>query len=323
MYQLKDFSKVKIVVIGDVMVDKYLWGDVTRVSPEAPVPVVRLQKTSLVAGGAANVAANAAALGATVYLIGVVGDDVEGANLAKILEDSKVSAGHLIKAGQRPTTVKTRIIAHNQQIARIDLETHDRINRVEEKAVWEMFCEIAPEAGILVISDYAKGVLSDALLADLINYAKERGITVVVDPKGRDYRKYRGATVITPNKFELAEVGGCRADSVEELSRAAQKLVSDLGLEALVITRGEQGMTLIEADQKTFNLAAVGRKVFDVTGAGDTFISTLAVALGAGENYRTAAAIANIAAGLAVETFGTTTISFKYLKENLDNQDEL
>ena len=318
MYKLKNFSRVKVLVIGDVMIDKYLWGDVTRVSPEAPVPVVRLQKTSLIAGGAANVAANVAGLGGVPYLVSVAGNDAEGLHLAEILENSNVSPQQIIFADGRQTTVKTRIIAHNQQIARLDQETLDEIDKNAERAVWEKFCGIADEADIFVVSDYGKGVLSESLLSNLINYAKKRGKIIMVDPKGLNYGKYRGATVITPNKFEMAAVCGCHPASVRELSHAGRKLLSELDLKAVVVTRGEEGLTLIEPQTEPLTLAAVGRKVFDVTGAGDTFIAALAVAVGAGENLRRAAEIANIAAGLSVEVFGTTVIYYDELKKHIE-----
>lgn len=318
MYKLSNFSNVKILIVGDVMIDKYLWGEVTRISPEAPVPVVRLEKTSLIAGGAANVAANIAGLGATPYLIGVVGDDSEGASFAEILTSANISADYLICQKNRGTTVKTRIIAHRQQLARLDQETTEELSENGETAIWQKFCELAGKMDGIIISDYGKGVLTSSLTRRLIRYAKDRGKTVMVDPKGRSYQKYAEATLITPNKFEMAEVGGCADTGIEELSRAGQKILAELKLEAVVITRGEEGMTLIEKNQKPLTLSAAGRKIFDVTGAGDTFIAALAVAVGAGEDYRTACEIANTAAGLAVEEIGTTRIMFNALKEELE-----
>ncbi|MGI8467818.1 MAG: D-glycero-beta-D-manno-heptose-7-phosphate kinase [Pyrinomonadaceae bacterium] len=318
MYNLDNFSKVRVLVIGDVMIDKYLWGDVTRISPEAPVPVVRLKETSFIAGGAANVAANVAGLGATARLIGVVGDDVEGEIFTGILEKSGVSARHVVKSATRQTTVKTRIIAHNQQIARLDQETVEELNGQEEHFVRENFRAAAAEADILVVSDYGKGVLNQSLLASLITYAKEKGKTILIDPKGLDYSKYRGATIITPNKFEMAEVCGCGTTNTAEISRSGRKMLEDLELKAVIVTRGEEGITLIEKGRKPLTLKAVSRKVYDVTGAGDTFISALAVAVGAGENFRAASEIANAAAGLAVEDVGTTVIRINKLSRRLE-----
>lgn len=322
MYKLKNFSKVKILVIGDVMIDKYLWGEVTRISPEAPVPVVNLKKTGYIAGGAANVAANVAGLGAAAYLIGVVGNDAEGQLLGRILSDANVSADYIVKIANRKTTVKTRIIAHSQQIARIDHETLDELVEDEESKVWQMVLRTAEEVNVIIVSDYGKGLLSVSLLSRLISYAKEHQKILMVDPKGRDYSKYRGATIITPNKSEIAEVCGCRTPfDGRELEDAGRRLLSELELKAVIITRGEEGMTLIEKNKKPLTLRSVGRKVYDVTGAGDTFISALATAAGAGESFRTAAKIANTAAGLAVEGVGTTVIKYNDLSEILQKMD--
>ncbi|MGI9035231.1 MAG: bifunctional heptose 7-phosphate kinase/heptose 1-phosphate adenyltransferase, partial [Pyrinomonadaceae bacterium] len=237
MSKLDNFSKVKVLVIGDVMLDKYLWGEVTRISPEAPVPVVRLKETGFIAGGAANVAANIAGLGAIARIIGIVGRDAEGEMIKETLEKSGVSSADIVTSETRRTTVKTRIIAHQQQIARLDEETCVELNAEEESAVWEVFVEAAAETHIFIVSDYQKGVLSQSLLSRLIKYAKSAGKKIFIDPKGRDYTKYRGATLITPNKFELAEVCGCRADEAANLNGAGEKLLSELGLEAIVITR--------------------------------------------------------------------------------------
>lgn len=321
MYKLHNFSKVKVLVIGDVMIDKYLWGEVTRVSPEAPVPVVRLKETGFKLGGAANVAANVAGLGAAAYLAGVAGDDGDGRIFDKLLKEADISPKHIVKIKNRQTTVKTRIIAHNQQIARIDQEVVCELSEREESELWRVICEVADKADVFIVSDYGKGVLSQSLLSRLITFAKEREKIVLVDPKGLDYTKYRGATVITPNKFEMAEACRCPSTDVEELDVAARKLLVELKLKAAIITRGEEGITLIEKGKKSLTLNAVSRKVYDVTGAGDTFISALAVAAGAGENFQKAARIANAAAGLAVEEVGTTIIRYNSLRKLLEKLD--
>lgn len=320
MNKLENFAKVKVLVVGDVMVDKYLRGDVTRISPEAPVPVVRLKETDYRAGGAGNVAANIAGLGATAHLIGLVGDDFEGRVLRDVLEKAGVSSKHIVKSKTQnlQTTVKTRIIAHNQQIARLDTETIEELEASDEKGIWENFQEVISDCNLIVLSDYAKGVLSQSLLSRLIEYGRVNKKPVVVDPKGKDYTKYQNASIITPNKFEIAEACNCRSDQTDELAAAGQKLISDLNLAAVLITRGEEGIMLIENNREPLILGAVGRRVYDVTGAGDTFISTLAVALGAEESLSRAAFIANTAAGLAVEEVGTTIIKLKDLQSVIE-----
>jgi D-beta-D-heptose 7-phosphate kinase/D-beta-D-heptose 1-phosphate adenosyltransferase len=314
MPNLDNFEKVSVLVVGDVMIDKYLWGDVTRISPEAPVPVVNLRETTFRAGGAANVAANIVGLGASAFLVGITGNDAEGQIFAEVLEKAGVSAAHIFKSNERVTTTKTRIMAHNQQIARLDQESSQKLSHEEEENLWEKIQSAAQNVNVFVISDYAKGVLSEKLLKRLIILGNILEKLVVVDPKGRDYSKYKNATMITPNKFEIAEACGCRADDFEEITRAAQSLIEELKLKSLIVTRGEEGVTLFEKGGKFLTKAAVGRTVFDVTGAGDTFIATLAVALGAGNDAAQATEFANAGAGLAVEELGTTVINLKALK---------
>jgi rfaE bifunctional protein kinase chain/domain len=322
MDELEGFSKVKVLVVGDVMLDKYLWGDVFRISPEAPVPVVRLKNTELIAGGAANVAANIAGLGATAYLLGVIGDDTEGSVFPEVLSKANVSANHLVKIKNRQTTIKTRILAHNQQIARIDQETTERLTPDEEKQVWHRAEAILEEIDVILISDYNKGILTESLVSRLIREGKAHRKTILIDPKGKDYSKYRGATIITPNKFEVSEI--CAVDMTEEsLRTAGKKLLKELEIEALLITQGEEGMTLFERDKPAVHLGAMARDVYDVTGAGDTVIATLAVAMGAGRSFQQAAKIANTAAGLVVRELGTTTIKFELLKENFSSLCEI
>jgi rfaE bifunctional protein kinase chain/domain len=273
------FSKVKILVVGDVMLDKYLCGEVDRISPEAPVPVVRLTDTNLVAGGAANVAANIAGLGATAFLVGITGSDDEGDLFPKVLDNSGISGKYLVKSDERPTTVKTRIIAHNQQIARIDQESINILSEVEEENVWLKIDKLLKSVDVVLLSDYNKGILTENLTSRLIRKANELGKPVLVDPKGKSYSKYMNATIITPNKSEVAEVCELEGDIEKQLDEAGQNLLTSLKLNALLITRGENGMTLMQRDGETVDFKTVAREVFDVTGAGDTVIAALAVAL--------------------------------------------
>lgn len=315
MQVLENFSKVKVLVFGDIMLDRYWWGSVERISPEAPVPVVRLDKTTLIAGGAANVAANVAGLGAKPFLVGVVGDDEEAGSFPEILQNSNISSEYLVKIKNRPTTVKTRVIAHSQQIVRLDNETNETLNKDEENLVWEMIETIINEITIIIVSDYAKGVLTEDLLSRLITTAREKNIRILVDPKGKNYHKYKGATLLTPNKKEAADACKLEENGNNLVEIAGEQLISEIQTEAILITKGEEGMTLFEKDKNPLHLRALARDVYDVTGAGDTVIATLAVAIGAGTSLAKAAELANISAGLVVEQIGTTAIKFAELKE--------
>lgn len=313
------FSEVKILIIGDVMLDRYWWGSVSRISPEAPVPVVQLEKTSLVPGGAANVAVNVATLGASPRLIGVIGDDSEGKYLVATLAKSNISTDSLLALEDRPTTVKTRIVAHNQHVVRIDNEKTNFLTAEQEETLWRTIENELNQTDLILISDYAKGLLSRNLLSGLITKAKENNKYILIDPKGKDYTKYAGATLLTPNRREAREACNFEENqAVDDITLAGETLISQLGLEALLITQGEHGMTLFQNGEKTFHFQTKARTVYDVTGAGDTVIATLAVALAAGANLLQAAELSNISAGLVVEEVGTTTISQKKLLEALD-----
>lgn len=306
---IERFSKVRVLVVGDVMLDRYWWGSVSRISPEAPVPVVSLDSTTLAAGGAANVAANIAGLGANPFLIGITGDDAEATDLPSVLTEKGILDFELKAIPGRKTTVKTRIVAHHQQMARIDQETVDEIGSDDVAKIIERLQRRLEEIDVIVISDYGKGFLTRELLTSFITTAREAGKPVLVDPKGKDYSKYRGATMLTPNKREAAEACSIEVGSVDLLDTAEQKLLIDLDLDSLLITLGEDGMTLLQKDAKAANLSATARNVYDVTGAGDTVIATLAVAIGSGMDTFEAAKVANLAAGIVVERVGTTPIT--------------
>ena len=306
---LANFSRVKVLVIGDVMLDRYWWGRMTRISPEAPVPIVNLEKESFVVGGAANVAANIKGLGATPYLVGIIGDDLNGEVLANSLESLKISAKSLLKIPNRPTTVKTRIVAHQQQISRIDQEATDNLSPQDEEIVWQKCLDLLNKVDLVIVSDYLKGLLSDNLLLRLITTANLSDKRILVDPKGKNYQKYKNATLLTPNRQE-----GLEASHKFQIEKAGAWLITKLSLEALLITEGEDGMTVFEKKKSPLKLEALARHVYDVTGAGDTVMATLAVALAAGGDLKTSAGIANIAAGCVVEEVGTTSINFERLK---------
>lgn len=314
---LKNFSKVKVLVVGDIMLDRYWWGSVSRISPEAPVPVVHLDKTSLIAGGAANVAVNVSGLGAEAFLVGVVGNDESAGIFPEILKFSKVSSDYLVRSIDRQTTVKTRVVAHSQQVVRIDQETKQSLSIEDEEKVWGKIENLFEWIDIVIISDYAKGVLTENLLSRLITKAIDCNKHILVDPKGKNYHKYKSATILTPNRREAAEACNLEEDEKQTIEIAGKHLLNELNLEALLITKGEEGMTLFQKKSEPLNLPAMARDVYDVTGAGDTVIATLAVGMGAGATIAEASNLANIAAGLVVEQIGTTSIKFEELKLKL------
>jgi rfaE bifunctional protein kinase chain/domain len=310
---LDKFAGKRILVVGDIMLDRYWWGDVSRISPEAPVPVVRLRRTSIAAGGAANVASNIAGLGAEPLLFGVIGNDSEADLVRDVLGGLNVSGDHMITAGDRPTTVKTRVIAHSQQVTRVDNETDAPLSAETEKLLAERIAEKIADCDAVVISDYAKGLLTDGILANVIAEATNAAKPLLVDPKGKDYTRYRGAAIITPNRREAAEACNFH-DGDGVVDRAGEKLIADIGINAVLITQGEHGMTLFRRGRDTVNFATAAREVYDVTGAGDTVIATLATAVAAGADLETATNLANIAAGLVVEQVGTTAIDLEELR---------
>ena len=298
---LEKISQVRLLVVGDVMLDRYWFGEVSRISPEAPVPVVKVQRMEERLGGAANVARNAASLGAVSALLSVVGDDEAGRTLGRLLEEGQIDA-NLHVDREIDTTVKLRVIGRQQQLLRIDFETTPSHEILQAKLA--DFETRVVQSDVVVLSDYGKGGLTH--IAEMIRIARAHDKPVLVDPKGDEWGKYAGATVITPNRSELKEVVG-RWSSDEELATKARKLRGDLGLEALLVTRSEEGMTLF-ADE-AHHQPAVAREVFDVSGAGDTVIATLAVMIAAGADWAEAIRVANIAAGIVVGKLGTAVVS--------------
>ena len=318
---IENFSNVKILIVGDVMLDRYLWGSVNRISPEAPVPIVNINKTTLALGGAANVAANVAGLGANPILVGITGKDAEARILSEILEQSNISSEFLIQLKGRQTTTKTRLVAHNQHVVRFDHETIEPVSENEIYIVSKQIENILEDVEVIIISDYAKGFLTKLLLARLITSARSKNKIILVDPKGKDFSKYKGATVLTPNRREAADATNIDENEQNLIAKAGKKLLEDISLEALLITQGERGLALLQKDSEIFHLEASAREVYDVTGAGDTVIASFAVAIAAGANYFEAAKFANISAGLVVEQLGTTAITLEMLQDELKSQD--
>jgi D-glycero-beta-D-manno-heptose-7-phosphate kinase len=301
------FAKTNLLVVGDVMLDRYWFGDSDRISPEAPVPVVQVAKVDERLGGAANVARNVAALGANTTILGVVGEDEAGNRISELLRQSGVNS-QLEVDPKVPTTVKLRVIARQQQLIRLDFEETPSQTALEQKLA--RFEKALGTADVLVLSDYGKGALSQ--VAAMIEYARAHNKVILVDPKGEDYEKYRGATVITPNRSELRQVVGRWADE-DDLTRRAQDLRRSLGIQALLLTRSEEGMSLF-TDQGVSHVRAQAREVFDVSGAGDTVIATLAVALAAQWPLDRAMALANRAGGIVVGKLGTATVTSEELQ---------
>jgi D-beta-D-heptose 7-phosphate kinase/D-beta-D-heptose 1-phosphate adenosyltransferase len=303
---MPSFEKARLLVAGDVMLDRYWTGPTSRISPEAPVQVVQIRKDETRPGGAANVALNAAALGVKTHLLGVVGHDEPANLLRKALSAQKIAAD-LVETADCPTITKLRILSRNQQLIRLDFEESLSVAGAFDRDAYRMRYKIAlSDADVVILSDYGKGTLAD--VAELIQTARALNKPVLIDPKGSDYRPYRGATLLTPNMSEFeAVVGHCRDEA--ELVEKAEKLRAELDLSALLITRSEHGMTLIQPNQAPLHLPTEAREVFDVTGAGDTVIATLGAALAAGQDLAHACRLANVAAGIVVGKIGTATVS--------------
>src|SRR5580658_4238787 len=306
---LAAFAGKCVLVAGDLMLDRYWSGEVDRISPEAPVPIVRKVSAFGVPGGAANTACNVAALGARVTLFGVTGQDEAGAELRGILSQRGIDCAHVSMAAGRPTTVKLRIVAHDQQIVRIDEEDTAPIDAGLAVQVVKRAARVIPRVDAVLISDYAKGFAIAPVVEAIIVTAGRHGKPVVVDPKGSDFERYRGATVLKPNRSELALLTGLPARHHEETMHAARELLHLVGPMAIVVTEGKDGMTLLRTDAPEEHFPSFAREVYDVTGAGDTALATLAVSLAAGAALGDAAWLANLAAGLAVGEAGTAAIS--------------
>lgn len=304
--QASRLAASRVLVVGDVMLDRYWYGAVDRISPEAPVPVVRVTREEERCGGAANVAFNAASLGAQASLLTVVGDDEASHKLEGIVAGTGIRT-HFGRDADLQTTVKLRVIGRQQQLIRLDFENTPKTEVLATQT--ETFAGLLPQHDAVLFSDYCKGGL--AHVSDMIARARAAGKPVLIDPKGADYSRYRGATVITPNRAELQQVVG-HWGSEAELRAKAHQLRTALALDAVLLTRSEEGMTLFDADGE-LHVSAQAREVFDVTGAGDTVIATLAALVGAGLSLRDAVPHANRAGGIVVGKFGTAAVSFEEL----------
>ncbi len=308
------FPSTSLLVIGDVMLDEYHWCEVSRISPEAPVPVCKVKTTTLVPGGAANVAHNIKALGATVFLIGTIGKDSSGEKLKSLLNEAHIETEGLIHTPEKPTVLKSRIIAHHQHVARVDRESTDPLSERTLAQIQEKVRLILPKVSCVLISDYEKGTLPESMLKFIIENAKTHNLPIIVDPKGDSYTKYKGATLLTPNFAEFTAISPLKLSSEEIIFSVAKNVIEALNLEALLVTRSEKGMSLITRSNK-LDIPTKAKEVFDITGAGDTVIATLATALSAGASLEKAASIANHAAGIVVGKMGTAPIHFSELEQ--------
>jgi D-beta-D-heptose 7-phosphate kinase / D-beta-D-heptose 1-phosphate adenosyltransferase len=306
---VRRFAEARVLVLGDVMLDRYVSGNASRLSPEAPIPVLRPALSRATLGGAANVALNVATLGGQVALVGVIGDDSPGNEVARMLAASPGIAPYLVVAKARPTTAKTRFLVGVHQLLRLDEETTAPIDQATGATLLQRFSEALETADVVVLSDYAKGVLTDDVLQAVIARANAMGRRVIADPKRIDFAAYTGATVLTPNEQEVRHATRIDAEDDVDADRAGRRALEVTGGEAVLVTRSEKGLTLVRRDEPALHLPTRAREVADVSGAGDTLVAALAVALGAGASLPEASVLANITAGISVGKQGTATVS--------------
>lgn len=312
---LNGFSKTKILVVGDIMMDRFIWGKVSRISPEAPVPVVAIENETFLLGGAANVVNNIHSLGGKVWICGMVGDDEMGQKVLQKLDEMNIGTeGVLVEPG-RQTTVKTRIIAHQQQLVRIDREVTDHPKISTLKRLLEFLESHIEEVHGIILSDYGKGLLTKALIRPIIQIGREKKKFILVDPKLNNFFFYKGATAVTPNVSEASAASRILIKDLPSLNKAGRMLLRQLRCDALVITRGEEGMAIFEPNQEPFFVPTIAKEVYDVTGAGDTVIGTMALALGGRAKMVDVARLANYAAGIVVGKVGTATVHREELME--------
>lgn len=316
---IRRFPDASVLVLGDLIQDHYIWGKVSRISPEAPVPVVHVQSESRQLGGAANVYNNILALGGKADLCGVVGSDEEGRRLLKQLGSGPASKSGIVVDPDRPTTCKTRVVAHHQQIVRFDVERTVEIKDAIQRRLIQHVESRLRHISCLVVSDYAKGVVTAPLMAELTRLAALRRIPIIVDPKVEHFAYYKGVTVITPNHLEAGQAAGIQAEDDQSVTEAGEIIRQRLGCHSVLITRGEKGMSLFEPDGAAWHIPTMAQQVFDVTGAGDTVIGTLALALATGASLRDSAILANQAAGIVVGMVGTATVTTGQLTEALQH----
>jgi D-beta-D-heptose 7-phosphate kinase/D-beta-D-heptose 1-phosphate adenosyltransferase len=314
---VEGIGRARVLVLGDIMVDEYLFGSVDRISPEAPVPVVEVTNTRTQVGGAANVAANIRALGDEPILVGAVGSDDAAVTLCGLLKERSISPDSLVEDNSRPTTLKTRLIAHSQQVVRFDRERRDPLDDAVERAVLARIESQIDTIGALIVSDYGKGVIKPSLLKQVTDLCNERDIFIAVDPKETNFHNYRRVSLITPNHHEAGFAYGRKIQCEEDLQEVGQGLLTKLEARSILVTRGPAGMSLFSVDAQPTHIPTFARQVFDVTGAGDTVIATFVSAVCAGATLPEAAVFANAGAGYTVREIGTSTVAKDQLASEL------
>ncbi|PIU42017.1 MAG: D-glycero-beta-D-manno-heptose-7-phosphate kinase [Candidatus Omnitrophica bacterium CG07_land_8_20_14_0_80_42_15] len=319
---INKFKKAKVLVVGDLMLDEYVWGDVTRISPEAPVPIVKVNKENFMPGGASNVANNIVTLGGKAILVGVIGSDGRGEILKKTLKDKGVDIGGVISDISRPTTLKTRVIASHQQVVRIDKEKTDPLSSKVLSKVIDYVRRKLEDVDSLIIEDYGKGVIIPQLLDKVVSMARAKNKLIIVDPKEENFSFYKGITGITPNQHEASCAVGFAIKDEETLNKAGFKLLNKLGCKVVVITLGERGMRVFERRKRSVHIPTVAQEVFDVSGAGDTVIGTFTLSLSCGAEPIVAAHIANCAAGIVIGKLGTAVVTKDELIERIKKEME-
>jgi rfaE bifunctional protein kinase chain/domain len=317
---IEQFKNKKILILGDVMLDKYIWGDVSRISPEAPVQIVNVTRESYVPGGAANVANNIAALSAKSFIVGVVGNDNTKKELIKELEKRNVDVNGLIIDENKRTIRKVRVFGRNQQLLRFDYEKKGYVDANTENSIFDFVSKKLDEIDAIIISDYAKGTITKNLMEKLIALCKEKNKIVVIDPKPKHKGFYKNATLITPNHKEAHEMTGLAEEYLSDvdIEKMGKKLLGELN-STILITKGEKGMSLFEKDEKVTIIPTFAKEVYDIVGAGDTSAATLTLALASGASFGEAAVIANHAAGITVGKIGTSTVSIEELRKSIEN----
>ncbi len=318
--KLRGRRKPRILVVGDMMLDEYIWGSVERVSPEAPVQVVKVKKKESVPGGAANVVNNLASLGAVVSVAGIIGNDIKGRILRDLLKKQGIKLSSLISSKDVATITKTRVIAHNQQILRVDEESDTPFDSAQKKKMFSAIRKNIKNADGVILSDYNKGTLDEETAQKIIKLANSLGKKVIVDPKGRDYTKYRGAHIVTPNLKELEESSGVKCDSEKKITAAISASIKKIKCGGMLVTRGSDGMTLLIKNGKKVNFKSCALEVYDVSGAGDTVIATFSFSLFSGLSPDVSAMISNTSGGIVVEKVGTAVVTVNEILSRLDGE---
>jgi len=318
------FPKARILVVGDFVLDEYVWGNVSRISPEAPVPVVNVKKETFLPGGSLNVANNILTLGGTVFPCGIVGRDLEGRLLVRRMRRLGIDIGGVVQDKARPTTLKTRVIAHSQQVVRVDRENVEPISREQARKILQFVRKKIKEVDAVIVEDYGKGVIEPLLLEPLLALAKKFKKPVFVDPKEKHFNLYRGITAITPNRTEAYEAfGGSLNGEARNLEEVGRDLLKRLHSQAVLITLGEEGMALFERNRPTTRIPTMAREIFDVSGAGDTVIAVFTLGISVGATLQEAAVLSNAAAGIVVGKLGTAIVEPSELKQAIVSQENL